>query len=120
MGIRELQESQEGLQTIELTGDEARIADNRIARIIKYTDLPEVIYVGSKEADFRKSVTYHIKNSTVYFDINMDTSRIAKDLTISIASPVPEYRQESLSRLEQMMEMRLRKGERPAVITAQH
>ena len=82
--------------------------------------MPEVIYVGSKEADFRKSVTYHIKNSTVYFDINMDTSRIAKDLTISIASPVPEYRQESLSRLEQMMEMRLRKGERPAVITAQH
>ena len=43
MGIRELSDIQEGLEEIELTGDEARTVYKRIPRIIKHTDTLDVI-----------------------------------------------------------------------------
>lgn len=125
MAIRELSEIQEDkLQVIELTGIEAHTAYQRMSRIMKSTDIPDVAYI----AGFRyNSVSengevYHIVDSTVVFrfDYNARNPDKITKMQISIASPNPDYREESLSKLEQIMGMRLRKGERPAVITAQN
>jgi len=116
---RLLQEAQEGLQTIEFIGDEAASVYNRICRLMKNTDLPDVIYLGEhKEPEIASTVTYHIGDSTVYFSSWFDSDNPVKvnELEISIASPNPEYRQKSLLRLEQILGIKLNIGEVPAVI----
>lgn len=124
MTIRELSEIQEGLKTIELTGNEAKAASARLQRIIKYTDQKDIIYAGEQRGSIQSTITYHIINSTVFFNIQHSrdydyvTNNHVSSVNIGIASPNPDYREESLSKLEQIMEMRLREGRRPAVITA--
>ena len=125
MTIRELSDSVQGekVQIIELSGDEARVAYHRMINLRRNLNTHDLTYIAGYRNHHASETCeiYQVLNSTVHLTISYDPSHPESvALTkIRIANSNPDYRKESLIRLEGVMEMRLRKGRRPAVITAQ-
>lgn len=124
MGIRELTDNLNGekVRVIELTGNEARAAYNRKVNLAINAGSPDLTYVCGYRVQHSNETyeVYQVLNSAVHFTFSYTSSHpeSSKLTKIRIVNQNPDYQQESLSRLEQIFEMRLRSGGRPVIMAS--
>jgi hypothetical protein len=101
---------QEGFEVLEFDRDNARRIYSRLLELNQARDGKSVI-AGPRHEDKKSALySYHILNSTVDFFFQRDYSNLEEVFIsrITIASGNPQYRQESLSKLEEIMGICLR------------